>query len=72
MTDEQWDRLLAVIDGQPVDPIPVGFIIDSPWLPGWAGISIGDYFDNDKLWLDANLKAVRTFGDAMFLPGFWA
>lgn len=72
MTDEQWDRLLAVIDGQPVDPIPVGFIIDSPWLPGWAGISIGDYFTSSQLWLDANLKAVRTFPDAMFLPGFWA
>jgi len=72
MTDEHWDRLLAVIDGQPVDSIPVGFIIDSPWLPGWAGISIGEYFNNDKLWLDANLKAVQTFGDVMFLPGFWS
>jgi uroporphyrinogen-III decarboxylase len=72
MTNEQWEKLLAVIDGQPVNPIPVGFVIDSPWLPRWAGISIGEYFNNDKLWLDANLKAVQTFGDAIFLPGFWA
>jgi len=37
MTSEQWDKLLAVINGELVEPMPVGFIIDSPWLPGWAG-----------------------------------
>ncbi|UCG58228.1 MAG: uroporphyrinogen decarboxylase family protein [Phycisphaerales bacterium] len=72
MTDEQWDRLVSVIDGQVLDPLPVGFIIDSPWLPGWAGISTMDYFTSDLKWLDANLKVVRSFPDIMFLPGFWA
>jgi uroporphyrinogen decarboxylase len=50
----------------------VGFIIDSPWLPNWYGISILDYFTSDELWLKANLYAVEAFPEAMFLPGFWS
>jgi uroporphyrinogen-III decarboxylase len=72
MTDEQWQKLLAVIDGEVLEPIPVGFIIDSPWLPGWAGISTLDYFSSEPMWFETNLKAVRQFPDVMFLPGFWA
>ena len=72
MTDQQWDILLKTIQGERVHPLPVGFIIDSPWLPNWYGIRILDYFSNDELWLNANLKAIREFPEAMFLPGFWS
>lgn len=72
MTPGQWDKLLAVIDGELVEPMPVGFIIDSPWLPGWAGISTLDYFSSEEMWFEANLKAVRRFPEVMFLPGFWS
>ncbi|MBN2138464.1 MAG: hypothetical protein JW720_11720 [Sedimentisphaerales bacterium] len=72
MTQEQWERLLAVIAGELVEPLPVGFIIDSPWLPGWAGISTLDYFSSERLWFEANLKAVQRFPEVIFLPGFWS
>lgn len=72
MTDQQWDDLKRVIKGEILSPLPVGFIIDSPWLPNWYGIDILDYFSNDQLWLEANLKAIADFPGAMFLPGFWA
>jgi len=72
MTGEQWDKLLAVLSGELVEPLPVGFIIDSPWLPGWAGMSTIDYFSSEQMWFEANLKAVRRFPDVMFLPGFWS
>jgi len=72
MTGEQWEKLLAVIKGKVFEPLPVGFIIDSPWLPGWAGISTIDYFSSEQMWFEANLKAVKKFPDIMFLPGFWA
>ena len=72
MTDKHWNELLAVIQGEILSPLPVGFIIDSPWLPNWYGISILDYFSNDQLWLESNLKAIESFPEAMFLPGFWA
>ncbi len=72
MTSKQWQILLDVIQGKIFDPIPVGFIVDSPWLPNWAGMSILDYFCNERLWLEANLKAVQDFPDVIFLPGFWS
>lgn len=72
MTDQQWDILLNVVGGERLDPLPVGFIIDSPWLPNWYGVKILDYFSNDELWLNANLKAMNEFPEAMFLPGFWS
>lgn len=68
MTDQQWKDLLAVVKGELLSPLPVGFIIDSPWLPNWYGISILDYFSSDALWLEANLKAINDFPEAMFLP----
>jgi uroporphyrinogen-III decarboxylase len=72
MTDQQWIELKAVIAGEVLSPLPVGFIIDSPWLPNWYGMDILDYFSSDRLWLEANLKAIDTFPGALFLPGFWA
>ena len=72
MTDKQWQDLLDVIKGKILDSLPVGFIIDCPWLPNWYGRSILDYFSNDEVWLDANLKAINEFPDIMFLPGFWS
>lgn len=72
MTNEQWKQLLSVIDGSAHDPPLVGFISDSPWLPGWAGMSILDYYTSERLWLEANLKQIRAFPKVLFLPGFWA
>jgi uroporphyrinogen-III decarboxylase len=72
MTDQQWGILLKVIKGETVEPIPVGFVIDCPWLPNLYGIRILDYFSNDQLWMDANLKAINDFPEAIFLPGFWS
>ena len=73
MTDQQWNRLLSVLDGTLLDPLPVGLIVDCPWLPGWAGgMSVLDYLSDDGLWLEANFKAIRRFPDVIFLPGFWA
>ena len=72
MTDKQWNDLLRIIGGELLDPLPVGFIIDSPWLPGWAGMPILDYYADNRLWLEANLKAVERYPGVIFLPGFWA
>ena len=72
MTDKQWQTLVNVINGETFDPLPVGFIIDSPWVPNWYGIPILDYFSNDDLWFRANLKAIEMFPEVMFFPGFWS
>jgi uroporphyrinogen decarboxylase len=72
MNDTQWHTLLAVTRGEDVTPLPVAFIIDSPWLPNWAGMTILDYYASEERWLAANLKALREFPECVFLPGFWS
>ncbi len=72
MTNIQWKELLAVMDGQPVSGNSIGFIIDSPWIPGWCGVSTLDYYTSDETWLKSNLKAIEAFPEIIFLPGFWS
>ena len=72
MNDAQWNTLVSVIRGDAAPALPTGFIIDSPWLPNWAGYRILDYFADDRIFLEANLKAIRTFPEAILLPGFWS
>ena len=72
MTDLQWNGLLAVLRGELLNPSPVGFIIDCPWLPGWCGRDIGEYLSSETLWFEANRRAMETFPDVWFLPGFWS
>jgi uroporphyrinogen decarboxylase len=72
MNDQQWNTLVSVVRGEAVRPVPTAFIIDSPWLPNWAGHTILDYFTDERTFLDDNLKAIRTFPETIFLPGFWS
>jgi uroporphyrinogen decarboxylase len=72
MNDQQWKTLVSVVRGEALRPLPTAFIIDSPWLPNWAGHSILDYFTDEHVFLEDNLKEIRTFPETMFLPGFWA
>lgn len=72
MNAQQWETLVAVIRGERVRPVPTGFIIDSPWLPNWAGHTILDYYTQETTFLEDNLKAINAFPRTMFLPGFWA
>ena len=71
MNDKHWDILLKVIAGEKPSERPVGFIIDSPWLPAWHGSTILEYFADPSTWFDANINAMDTFPDVLFLPGFW-
>jgi uroporphyrinogen-III decarboxylase len=72
MNDEQWKNLLAVLDGQVLHPAPCGFIIDSPWLPGWHGVEIAEYLASETIWFDANRRVMEMFPEIWFLPGFWS
>jgi uroporphyrinogen decarboxylase len=72
MTDAQWEMLNRTVKGDVAGPVPVGFIIDSPWLPNWSGMTILDYFTSDEKWFLANMKVVTEFPEILFLPGFWS
>lgn len=72
MDDRQWEVLVAAVRGELVHPVPTAFIVDSPWLPNWAGHTILDYFTSDETFFHGNLEAIRAFPRAILLPGFWA
>jgi uroporphyrinogen decarboxylase len=72
MNDRQWNTLISIVRGDVIHPLPTAFIIDSPWLPNWAHHTILDYFTSERTFLDDNLKAMRTFPETIFLPGFWS
>ncbi len=72
MTNEQWELLLNTVHGKtPLKPV-TGFIVDSPWIPGWAGISTLQFYSSEEIWFQANKKVIETFPDIIFLPGFWS
>jgi uroporphyrinogen-III decarboxylase len=72
MNKSEWTDLCAMIEGKKLNYQPSGFIIDSPWIPGWYGISNIDYYASDNHWIKSNLQAINQFPDAWFLPGFWS
>lgn len=72
MTNEQWELLLKTVHGETPEKPVTGFIIDSPWIPGWAGISTLQFYSSEQTWFEANKKAIETFPDITFLPGFWS
>jgi uroporphyrinogen-III decarboxylase len=66
-----WERFKqAARLGEP-DRVPVGLIVDSPWLPGYAGIDTRDYFLFPDKWLEINLGLLERFPEAVWIPGFW-
>lgn len=71
MKKEQWDIIKKCANLAPVDPLPISLIIDSPWLPGYLGMSMIDYYTTPDVWLEANLKVEQDFPEIIFLPGFW-
>jgi uroporphyrinogen decarboxylase len=72
MNQAQWDILRRCARGEDVGKLPVALIVDSPWIPGYLGVSTLDYLFAPDVWLQANLQVIRDFPDIIFLPGFWA
>jgi uroporphyrinogen decarboxylase len=68
---DPWNRFMTVARGGTADRTPVALIVDSPWLPGFAGIDTLDYFLHPDLWLRTNLDLLTRFPDVAWVPGFW-
>jgi uroporphyrinogen decarboxylase len=66
-----WDDFLCAARGGTPRRVPVALIVDSPWMPGFAGLHTLDFFLDTRAWLDAHLALLARFPDVVFLPGFW-
>jgi uroporphyrinogen decarboxylase len=66
-----WKRFKQAARLSEPEQVPVGLIVDSPWLPGYAGIDTRDYFLFPDTWLRINLELLERFPDVVWIPGFW-
>jgi uroporphyrinogen-III decarboxylase len=49
----------------------MALIIDSPWIPGYLGLSHLDYYLDPEIWFQANLRIHREYPDIIFVPSWW-
>ncbi len=66
-----WQRFIVAARRGTPDKVPVALIVDSPWLPGYAGIDTRDYYLLPEQWLSINRGLIDRFPEAVWIPGFW-
>lgn len=71
MRPEQWKAFQEAAKRNPGAGMPVAAIVDSPWIPGYAGISHLDYYFDAETWFAANLRVARELPDIIPIPSWW-
>ena len=71
MRPEQWEHYKKAAKRQPVDNVPIALIIDSPWIPGYLGIQVLDFYLDPEVWFQSNLKIMEQFPEVIFFPSWW-
>lgn len=71
MRPEQWRQFKSAARQEPGAGVPLALIVDSPWLPGYAGCGHLDYFLKPDLWFDVNLRFAREFPQVIPFPSWW-
>jgi uroporphyrinogen-III decarboxylase len=71
MRAEQWELFKKVAKLQGADSVPISLIMDSPWIPGYLGISHADYYFDPEVWFHANLRITREFPEIIVFPSWW-
>ena len=66
-----WEAFKQAARLEEPEQVPVGLIVDSPWLPGYAGIDTRDYYLLPDRWLTINKGLLDRFPEAVWMPGFW-
>ncbi|MGC8743733.1 MAG: uroporphyrinogen decarboxylase family protein, partial [Verrucomicrobiia bacterium] len=62
MTTEKWNIIKkCALCEESGETVPVALIVDSPWIPGYLGISTIDYIQIPRVWIEANLAVERQF-----------
>jgi len=71
MTNDKWALFQSILRGD-ADGLTVGLIVDSPWMPGYCGISTIDFYARPDEWFSAYIKIKEDFPGVLFLPDWWA
>ena len=68
MKPEHWTIFKNAARLEKQHPVPLALIIDSPWIPGYLGISHLDYYLDPELWFQSNLKIQEEYPEIIFFP----
>jgi uroporphyrinogen decarboxylase len=71
MRPEQWQTFKQAAKRVPGTRTPVALIVDSPWIPGYLGISHLSYYLDPETWFQANLRIAREFPEVILFPSWW-
>jgi uroporphyrinogen decarboxylase len=71
MRSEQWARFRRAARREAGAGTPVALIVDSPWMPGHAGIGHLPYFLDPEVWFETNRRMMEEFPEVTFLPSWW-
>ncbi|UCF42860.1 MAG: uroporphyrinogen decarboxylase [Planctomycetota bacterium] len=75
MEQKPYQQTLAEFEGivrsKTKDRTMVALIVDSPWLPGYAGVSTLDFYFDRQCWLDVYFKVLEDLPGVAFMPGAW-
>ena len=71
MTNSQWETFKRAARREKLEAVPMALIIDSPWIPGYVGVSHLDFFLDPQVWFQSHLRVHREYPDIIFVPGWW-
>jgi uroporphyrinogen-III decarboxylase len=71
MRKEQWLFFKNTAKQCCQQKVPLALIVDSPWIPGYLGLTHHDYYFNPEAWLAANLQIVAEFPEIIMFPSWW-
>jgi uroporphyrinogen decarboxylase len=71
MRPEQWTVFREAVRGEKAGGTPVALIVDSPWIPGFLGLSHQDYYFDEEVWFEANRRIHEEFPEVIFFPSWW-
>ena len=70
MNSEKWKQLEATIRHEN-EKLHVGLIVDSPWMPGYCGISNVDFYARPDEWIRSYKKIKNDFPEVVYIPDWW-
>jgi len=69
--NQEWDNFkIAARLGTP-PKVPLGLIVDSPWLAGHVGLHTVDFFLHPDKWFQAHWDLAIRYPEVVWIPGFW-
>lgn len=71
MTDREWELVKRCAACEPVEAVPLAWIVDSPWIPGYCGVSTLDFYADLQLRLDCYRRIKRELPGILLFPDYW-